>query len=69
MKSGDRDNRGDSDGVWTLTKAGTYAYMVNSGKNITNLEGIVNDLSGKYTDTSLDKSAIIIHELICAVPR
>lgn len=63
VKSGDRDNRGDSDGVWTLTKAGTYAYMVNSGKNTTNLEGIVNDLSGKYTDTSLDKSAIIIHEL------
>lgn len=63
VNSGDRDNRGDSNGVWTLTKAGTYAYMVNSGKNITNLEGIVNDLSGKYTDTSLDKSAIIIHEL------
>lgn len=63
VKSGDRDNRGDSDGVWTLTKAGTYAYMVNSGKYTTNLEGIVNDLSGKYTDTSLDKSAIIIHEL------
>lgn len=63
VKSGDRDNRGGSDGVWTLTKAGTYAYMVNSGKNITNLEGIVNDLSGKYTDTRLDKRAIIIHEL------
>ena len=63
VNSGDRDNRGDSNGVWTLTKAGTYAYMVNSGKNITNLEGIVNDLIGKYTDTSLDKSAIIIHEL------
>ena len=63
VKSGDRDNRGGSDGVWTLTKAGTYAYMVNSGKNITNLEGIVNDLSGEYTDTRLDKRAIIIHEL------
>lgn len=63
VKSGDIDNRGDSDGVWTLTKAGTYAYMVNSGKNTTNLEGIVNDLSGKYTDTSLNQSAIIIHEL------
>ena len=63
VKSGDRDNRGDSDGVWTLTKAGTYAYMVKSGKYTTNLEGIVNDLSGEYTDTSLDKSAIIIHEL------
>ena len=60
---GDIDNKGTSKGVWTLTKAGTYAYMVNSGENITNLEEIVSDLSKKYTDTSLDKSAIIIHEL------
>lgn len=28
VTSGDIENRGTSKGVWTLTKAGTYAYMV-----------------------------------------
>lgn len=61
VTSGDRENRGNSNGVWTLTKAGTYAYMVASNKATDNLKAFVPQLSSKYQAVEANK--IIIHEL------
>lgn len=57
----DRDNRGNSQSKWTLTKAGTYAYMVKSNKATKYLKGIVSNLSSNYSNFNTD--TIIIHEL------
>ena len=56
---------GDSVGNWTLTKAGTYAYMESSGKATENLTSIVTGIVSAYSDqnVTLDKNTIIIHEL------
>ena len=67
VTSGDRDIRGNSNGAWTLTKAGTYAYMEKSNKATDNLEELVQNLSRNYTALNtalnLDTNKIIIHEL------
>lgn len=57
----DRDDRGKPQGEWTLTKAGTYAYMLKSNKATSNLTGIVSNLSSNYSNFNTD--TIIIHEL------
>ena len=60
------NKRGNSEGAWTLTKAGTYAYMKVSEKatdNLKNLENLVQNLSQEYTNLKLDTDKIIIHEL------
>lgn len=56
---------GDSVGNWTLTKAGTYAYMESSGKATENLTSIVTGIVSAYShqNVTLDKNTIIIHEL------
>ena len=63
VTSGDINNRGTSNGEWTLTKAGTYAYMVASNKATPNLTAFVPKLSQNYTALNLDTNKIIIHEL------
>lgn len=67
VTSGGTDNRGESNGAWTLTKAGTYAYMKVSkkatDKATDNLKTLVQNLSGNYTALDLDTDKIIIHEL------
>ena len=60
---GTGSNRGESNGAWTLTKAGTYAYMKVSNKATDNLKTLVQNLSGNYTTLNLDTDKIIIHEL------
>ena len=61
VPSGNIDNRGTSNGAWTLTKAGTYAYMVASNKVTDNLKAFVPQLSSNYQAVETNK--IIIHEL------
>lgn len=62
VTSGGTGNRGESNGAWTLTKAGTYAYMkVSSATD--NLKTLVQNLSQEYTNLKLDTDKIIIHEL------
>ena len=56
-----RDDRGEPQGEWTLTKAGTYAYMLKSNKATSYLTGIVSNLSSQYSN--VDMNTIIIHEL------
>lgn len=65
VTSGDIENRGTSKGVWTLTKAGTYAYMVKSGNATGNLKGLVQNLSSGYSSSgrTLETNKIIVHEL------
>lgn len=63
VTSGGTGNRGESNGAWTLTKAGTYAYMKVSNKATDNLKTLVQNLSGNYTTLNLDTDKIIIHEL------
>ena len=53
---------GSSEGSWTLTKAGTYKYMVESKKATANLKGIVTGISSKYTP-KLDEDTIAVYEL------
>ena len=53
---------GSSEGSWTLTKAGTYGYMVSSGYATDNLKGIVTIISGKYTP-KLNEDQIAVYEL------
>ena len=55
------NKRGNSEGVWTLTKAGTYAYMVASENATNNLKALVPNLSNNYSNVNADE--IIIHEL------
>ena len=56
------EKHGSSEGSWTLTKAGTYGYMVSSGYATDNLKGIVTGISGNYTP-KLDKDTIAVYEL------
>ena len=65
VKSGDIEHRGTSDGEWTLTKAGTYAYMVASKKATDNLTKLVQTLISGYSssDGTVKAEKIIVHEL------
>lgn len=53
---------GSSEGSWTLTKAGTYGYMVSSRYATDNLKGIVTGISESY-NPKLDKDTIAVYEL------
>lgn len=59
---GSDGKNGNSEGSWTLTKAGTYKYMVESKKATANLKGIVTGISSKYTP-KLDEDTIAVYEL------
>lgn len=59
---GSDGKHGNSEGSWTLTKAGTYKYMVQSQKATQNLKGIVTGISSEYTP-SLDADKIAVYEL------
>ena len=59
---GSDGKHGNSVGSWTLTKAGTYKYMVDSQKATENLRGIVTGISSKYTP-ALDADNIAVYEL------
>lgn len=65
VTSGDIEHRGTSDGEWTLTKAGTYAYMVASKKATDNLTKLVQKLISGYSssDETVKAEKIIVHEL------
>ena len=65
VTSGDIEHRGTSDGEWTLTKAGTYAYMVASKKATDNLTKLVQKLISGYSssDGTVKAEKIIVHEL------
>lgn len=58
--------RGDTNsGSWKLTKVGTYSFVKNSNLNSQYLDGIVTAVFSNYkvANPSLQKDAIVIHEL------
>ncbi len=59
------NKRGNSEGAWTLTKAGTYAYMLASKKATDNLKQLVPELSSRYSSSgeTAKTNKIIVHEL------
>lgn len=61
---GDRFEQKDTnEGSWTLTKAGTYSYMKNTGTGNASLSNIVDDVARNYNKTGNEKEGIVIHEL------
>lgn len=67
MSNGSRGDR--NDGLWTLTRVGTYSHVTDNvdnnvinNVNVGSLGYIVGKVAGAYRDIS-DKNTIVIHEL------
>lgn len=63
LAGGRNDVKDVNTGSWTLTKAGTYSYMKNTGTGNASLSNIVSAVAAKYSLTDSAKEGIIIHEL------
>ena len=55
------ENSTSKEGIWTLTRVGTYSYMKINRKNTNNLDDIVGYVAEAYGIS--DKNTIVIHEL------
>ena len=63
LAGGRNDVKDVNTGSWTLTKAGTYSYVKNTGTGNSSLSNIVGAVAAKYSLTDSAKEGIIIHEL------